>query len=191
DNHDVPRFLYSGAGVPALHNALLFLFTAPGMPCVYYGTEQQFAGGNDPANREDLWKSGYDTGNETFQWIKKISKIRRNYPALTKGETAVVWASDRTGESDDDAGIFAFERFGGDAGDSYALVVFNTSKTKESSTQHMGNPMAVGNAPAGEVLVDVLSGTTYTLDTNKMVLITLPQQSGAILVPQSQLVPGL
>ena len=190
DNHDVPRFLYSGAGVPALHNALLFLLTAPGMPCIYYGTEQQFAGGNDPANREDLWTSGYDTSNETFQWIKRVSKIRRSYPALTRGDTAVVWASDRTG-GEDDAGIFAFERTGGDAGDAYALVVFNAHQNKSSSTQFMGNLMTV-NAPQG-VLVDVLSpeGTTYPVGADKKIAVSVPKQGGVILVPQAQVVPGL
>jgi glycosidase len=183
DNHDVPRFLYSGKGIPALHNALLFLFTAPGMPCVYYGTEQQFAGGNDPANREDLWKSEYDTGNETFQWIKKLASIRRSNQALTRGDTTVVWASDRTG-GDDDAGIFAFERAGGDAGDAYALVVLNVNQNKSSSTQFMGNLMTV-NAPQG-VLVDVLSaeGTTYTVGADKKLAVTVPKQGGVILVPQ-------
>jgi glycosidase len=176
--------------VPALHNALLFLLTAPGMPCIYYGTEQQFAGGNDPANREDLWKSGYDTSNETFQWIKRVSKIRRSYPALTRGDTAVVWASDRTG-GEDDAGIFAFERTGGDAGDAYALVVFNAHQNKSSSTQFMGNLMTV-NAPQG-VLVDVLSpeGTTYPVGADKKIAVSVPKQGGVILVPQAQVVPGL
>lgn len=33
-----------------------FLYcTAQGIPIVYYGTEQGYSGGNDPANRESLW----------------------------------------------------------------------------------------------------------------------------------------
>jgi alpha-amylase len=188
DNHDVPRFLYSGKGVPALHNALTFLFTEDGLPCIYYGTEQQFAGGNDPANREDLWVSEYKTDNPTFQWIRKLSRIRRTYPALTVGDLFVTWASNRTGD-EGDAGIFAFERRGGDAGDSYALVVFNTNKNHPSSPQFEGTPMLV-DAAAGTVLVDVLSAEskTFTVDGNKRVSITLPPESGAILIPQAQVV---
>jgi len=106
DNHDVPRFLYSGKGVPALKNALLFLFTIEGIPCVYYGTEQEFSGGNDPANREDLWRSGYSRETETYRWIKRMTKIRRSYPALTRGDQTVVWASDRVAD-ESDAGILA------------------------------------------------------------------------------------
>ncbi len=187
DNHDVPRFLNSGKGVEALHNALLFLFTVQGIPCIYYGTEQQFSGGNDPANREDLWKSEFDTNNATFQWIKKISAIRKSYPAISKGGLTIRWSTDHVG-TESDAGIFAFERSGGDAGDGYALIVFNTNPNQPSSTSNNGAIMTVG-APAGTTLVDVLSGTPYTVDGTQGLNITLAQQTAAVLVPQNQAVP--
>ncbi|HEV3190692.1 MAG TPA: alpha-amylase family glycosyl hydrolase, partial [Polyangiaceae bacterium] len=51
DNHDVPRFLFASHGdVAALRNALTLLYTEDGIPNLYYGTEQEFSGGNDPAN---------------------------------------------------------------------------------------------------------------------------------------------
>lgn len=190
DNHDVPRFLYSGKGIEALHNALLFLFTIQGIPCVYYGTEQQFAGGNDPANREDLWNSGFDTKNATFQWIRKISAIRRSYPAITKGGLTIRWSTDHV-NAENDAGIFAFERAGGDADQSYALIVFNTNPNQASSTADNGAVMTIG-APAGTTLVDVLSpgGTTYTVDGSQGLNITIPKQSAVVLVPQNQVTPS-
>src|SRR5207248_7001718 len=56
DNHDVSRFLYEAAGdKDALRNALTLEMTEEGIPCLYYGTEQELAGGNDPSNREVLW----------------------------------------------------------------------------------------------------------------------------------------
>jgi alpha-amylase len=36
-------------------NALVFALTATGIPFYYYGSEQAYAGGNDPQNRESLW----------------------------------------------------------------------------------------------------------------------------------------
>ncbi|HLM75826.1 MAG TPA: alpha-amylase, partial [Polyangiaceae bacterium] len=85
-------------------------------------------------------------------------------------------------------GIFAYERFGGDAGDAYALVVINANPNKESSTQFMGNQMTLLNVPQGTVFVDVLSaeGTKYTMTGDKL-LVTLPKLSGAILIPETQL----
>ena len=48
DNHDVTRFLFDKPSPAALQNALAFLLTEDGIPCIYYGTEQEFDGGNDP-----------------------------------------------------------------------------------------------------------------------------------------------
>lgn len=189
DNHDVPRFLYSGAGEPALHLALLFLLTEDGIPCLYYGTEQQLSGGNDPANREDMWQTGYQTSGSTFQWIKRLNGLRKAYPALRLGDTAVAWASNRSAD-ETDAGIFAFERLGGDAGDGYALVVLNAHRDKVSSPSFQGAPMTIALGE-GTVLVDTLSGASFPVGPGGTVNIELPPLSGALLVPDNQLVPGL
>ena len=45
-----------------LKAALMYLFTWDGIPCVYYGTEQGFAGGVDPKNREDMFGGNPDLG---------------------------------------------------------------------------------------------------------------------------------
>lgn len=187
DNHDVPRFLFSGASTDALHNALLFVMTEDGVPDVYYGTEQEFSGGNDPANREDLWMSGYDESGPTFQWIQKLTALRKKYKALQLGDQKVVWATSRTG-GEPDAGIFAFERAGGDAGKAYALVVLNTNASHSSSPEYQGTPMVV-SAEAGTVLVDVLSDKKdmYTVDDSSHLSITVPANHGALLIPQDQL----
>ncbi len=187
DNHDVPRFLYSGKGTTALRNALLFLMTEDGIPCVYYGTEQDLVGGNDPANREDLWLTGYTTDGATFQWIKKLSELRKKYSSLRRGDQKVVWASDRTGD-EPDAGIFAFERAGGDAGPAYSVVVINSNPNHDSSPQASGMPMKLAALP-GTVLVDVLSSkqSKYTVAGDGGLAISLPPLSGAVLVPESQL----
>jgi len=187
DNHDVSRFLYD-SDQPALHLALLFIMTEQGIPCIYYGTEQGFSGGNDPANREDMWRSGFDESTDSYQWIKRLSAIRKAYPALRRGQQHVTWASARSGD-EPDAGIFAFERTGGDAGDSYALVVINAHRDHDSSPVFQGAPMAVSQ-PEGTVLTDVIGGDSYTVSEGAL-SITLGPLSGAILVPREQLVDGL
>ncbi|MSP25278.1 MAG: alpha-amylase [Myxococcales bacterium] len=185
DNHDVPRFLF-GAGPEALHLALLFVMTEEGIPCIYYGTEQRLAGGNDPANREDMWLTGFDTEAPTYLFVQRLAELRRNHAALRKGEQRVTWASNRGGD-EPDAGIFAFERSGGDAGDSYALVVLNASAAHASSPAFQGAPMKVG-APPGTVLIDVLAaeGASYTVGPAGELAITLGPLEGALLVPQHQ-----
>ena len=36
------------------------MLTQDGIPCVYYGTEQDFHGGNDPENRERMFDTLLD-----------------------------------------------------------------------------------------------------------------------------------
>ncbi|MEZ4301133.1 MAG: alpha-amylase family glycosyl hydrolase [Polyangiaceae bacterium] len=197
DNHDVPRFLYNQSGVSqfkaepkvALKNALLFLLSEDGIPCIYYGTEQELNGGNDPANREDLWNTGYRTDVPTFQWIKRLTGIRKRHAALTRGDQAVVWSTDHTGD-EEDAGIFAFERAGGDAGAEYALVVFNTHTSKSSSTKD-GTSVMTTSLPEGTTLVDILppEKPAFIVGPNGTLDLTLAATSGMLLVPGEQVSP--
>ena len=56
DNHDNGRFLsrYNNNRT-GLKQAEVFALTSRGIPFTYYGTEQYYAGGSDPKNRESLW----------------------------------------------------------------------------------------------------------------------------------------
>jgi glycosidase len=189
DNHDVPRFLFASNGdTAALHNAITLLFTEEGIPCVYYGTEQDFSGGNDPANREVLWLTNFATDGDTYQHMAKVARIRAAYDALRLGETKVVWSTTHVA-GEDDAGIFAFERAGGDApAGQYALVVLNTNGFKSSSTSNAGTVMQT-TAPAG-TLVDVLDPmqATYPVGADGKLQVSVPAQQAMILVPQGQVV---
>jgi alpha-amylase len=108
----------------------------------------------------------------------------------------VRWSTSHT-HAEEDAGIFAFERTGGDAGTAYALVVINTNPSHASSTATSSNAMTIGQ-PAGTVLVDVLDPKQhpYTVGAGGTITLTPLQQwapswqSAMILVPQSQLVQG-
>ena len=165
DNHDLPRYLYDYPNLAALHNVLFYQMTIDGIPCVYYGTEQQFDGGNDPFNREDLWPSGFDTTNDTFRLLRHLIQLRKRYVPLRRGEMAIRWSSERTGD-EPDAGIFAFERtYQGET----MLVVLNANNDHASTTSaawmegQEGNDMQTGFAP-GTVLVNVFDDPDVTDD---------------------------
>ncbi|MEM9066991.1 MAG: alpha-amylase family glycosyl hydrolase [Myxococcota bacterium] len=180
DNHDVPRFLWRQPDARALRAALGFLLTEEGIPCIYYGTEQDFNGGNDPGNREPLWWSDYRTDGETFRWIARLNRVRARYAPLRRGDMVFRWTTDRTGDAVD-AGILAFERT---IGEERALVVINAQGAHASRTSFEGTAMSVGMSGA---IVDVLSGDRFTVDAG-----TLDVEVGPfgvrIFVPEAQFV---
>lgn len=164
DNHDVARFLFDQPDINRLHAALMLLFTQDGIPCLYYGTEQGFTGGNDPGNREPLWWSGYDRQNPTYVLISQLTAMRRELPELRFGTQHVHWSTRRVAD-EQDAGIFAFERrYQG----SRSMVVLNThaSKTSSTSAEDLGFERMTTTFAPGTVLVDVMPGSdgaTFTV----------------------------
>ncbi len=119
DNHDVPRYLAGGSG-PGFLQALAFLYTVPGIPVIYQGTEQGFT-----ETRAAMFKGGYhstadhhDPKSAVYQRLKTLAGLRRTYPALVKGSLQVL-ADNPAG-----AGVLAYRRV---LGDQTVLVVMNTA----------------------------------------------------------------
>jgi glycosidase len=187
DNHDIPRFLYDEPSVEALHNALVYLLTIDGIPCLYYGTEQRFDGGNDPHNREDLWSSGYDTDNGTFRLIRHLIDLRKAHAPLRRGDMTIRWATDRTGD-EPDAGIFAFERtYRG----STVLVVVNTSDHHVSETsyawgggEHMQTSFAAGTVLTNVFRDEDVVDDVVTVGAGGRLLVHVPPRGAKVYVAQ-------
>jgi glycosidase len=180
DNHDVARFLNGQTDTQRLQVALAYVFACEGVPCIYYGTEQGFAGGGDPANRERLWDSGYDTTSPLFQYIKNLAALRQQHVAFRHGDVAVRWATTRTG-SETDAGIFAMER--SDPAET-ALFVMNVNPGHASTATYNGADMQTSFAP-GTVLKDLLDPTyTITVAQGGTAGVSVPALSARWLVAQ-------
>jgi len=93
DNHDVKeriRFVQPGNERQfdvQVTLGLTCLYSLPGIPCVYYGTEQGLHGrGSDPAVREALWGGpGFQSESLYYKQISQIARIRASEPALRYG----------------------------------------------------------------------------------------------------------
>jgi alpha-amylase len=59
-----------------LKSALTFALTFRGIPFYYYGSEQAYAGGNDPQNRESLWQD-MNTNSDIYKMTSAINKARK------------------------------------------------------------------------------------------------------------------
>jgi glycosidase len=197
DNHDLARFLFAyqelregdAGALEALRNALFFVFTWDGIPCVYYGTEQGFHGGVDPGNREDMFlgnqDAGYppfDTSNEMFTYVKSLIAMRKEREALRRGAVSVTYSSAATG-SEPDAGVFAFERSSG--GDKVLVVVNVRGSGTGSTCPPDGACMTTSFAP-GTTLRDIAPGSdgaTFTVGTGGTLEVTVPARGGRLLAP--------
>jgi len=75
DNHDNPRFLSQTGDQFLYQNALTYVLTGQGIPIIYYGTEQGFAGGNDPGNREPMFGQ-YNQDAPLYIFLQTLLKHR-------------------------------------------------------------------------------------------------------------------
>jgi glycosidase len=191
DNHDLPRFMFEKSDFAIQRVALMYLMTWDGIPCVYYGTEQGFAGGVDPKNREDMFAGNdalayapFATDHEHFALVQSLIKMRADTVALRRGSVQPIWSTAIEGARRD-AGIFAFERVA--MGEPTAVVVLNASNQSSESCapQADGGLCMKTTLPAGTVLTDVMPGTdgaTFTVRGDGTVAVTVPARSGRVLV---------
>ena len=121
DNHDNARWLNAVGDTTLFKNALAFVILARGIPIVYYGSEQGYAGGADPANREDLWRSGFDTDADLYKFIASLSKARAGAGGLGGNDHEHLYQAENA---------YAWSRAGGD------LIVLTTNGGEGSSGDH-------------------------------------------------------
>jgi glycosidase len=189
DNHDQPRFLSHGwanDNLDRLKVALAFLYTARGIPCLYYGTEQAFDGGTDPYDREDMFAGQFEFGpsrgdnfnmtHPLFQFVARMNNLRRLYPALRTGIHANLWSNPGG------PGLFAYARR---LGAQEVFVVFNTAGASQTLP---GRPTIY---PPRTRLVNLLDPreTATVLAGSTTPAITLPASSAKIFIAQAQVLP--
>ncbi len=137
DNHDQrQRFYFQPSGNAHAFDgqvtlALACLFALPGIPCVYYGTEQGLHGNgdSDQAVREALWgkPQAFDTQHPFYQTLSALSAVRWAQPALRYGRFYFRPLSGdgfHFGVSNTAPGVVAFSRI---LNDQEVLLVANIS----------------------------------------------------------------
>ncbi|PSR70436.1 hypothetical protein PHLCEN_2v13687 [Hermanssonia centrifuga] len=77
ENHDQPRFQSLTQDQALIKNAMTWPFVQDGVPILYYGQEQGYTGGADPANREALWLSGYEEDKPLVTHVKTLNAARK------------------------------------------------------------------------------------------------------------------
>jgi glycosidase len=190
DNHDVKeriRFVQPGNEHQfddQVTMGLGCLYSLPGIPCLYYGTEQGLHGkGSDPAVREAIWGGpGFPEGSFFYRQIASLGKVRASLPALRYGRfyfRPISGDGQHFGISTFPQGLLVFSRI---LMDQEVVVAANCSTTdarvfdvivdgtlnqtgdvyrvRNSNKSLFTNPGAVQNRAAGTVSVQEANGGT-------------------------------
>ncbi|MBF3320977.1 maltodextrin glucosidase, partial [Leptospira borgpetersenii serovar Hardjo-bovis] len=93
DSHDTARFkTILGKDVARLPLAVLWLFSWPGVPCVYYGDEVGLDGNNDPFCRKPFpWRAEQQDRALLALYQRMAARSKRS-PALRRGGCRVLYA---------------------------------------------------------------------------------------------------
>lgn len=185
DNHDRDRFLaLADDNYRRLRLALTFLFTARGIPDVYYGTEQAHYGGGRPTewqgiannyNREV--QTSFDQNFVLFQWIKRLSQIRSQYVPLRSGIQREMWIEDT---------VYAYSRRVDSTGEEL-IVAMTNSWDPQTRTIPL---RAESTIPVGTVLTNLLNtADTVTVVsggvTGKQITVSLGTKEAKVYVAGS------
>ncbi len=171
DNHDTVRFTRN-----AVDNnqhpgtrwslALAYLYTAPGIPIVYYGSEIALDGGEDPDNRRQM---NFLTDKELIDYIGVIGKIRNDRLSLTRGSLELLHEQD---------GLAVFKRQYED--ETTVVAINNTSKNQ--SFDIPAEDLADGKELRGLLNNDLVRSEngSYTLiiDREEAEIYSLEERSG-------------
>ena len=177
DNHDTARFLAAAHGA-AFRQALAVIFTIPGIPILYQGTEQgllesrmaMFGGGlRNP-------EGSFDPDSDYFRYVRRLTSLRAENPVLTRGGLEIL-ASESSGP-----GVLAYRcEYEGDA----AIVLLNSAD--HSTLVHR---LDVGAAPLqrlDEVFAEPATDAAIT-DVEGRLTMRLPPRGIVVLRPDGQTV---
>lgn len=168
DNHDVERIytkLTNKANFVPVH---VMLYTLPGIPSIYYGSEFGIEGrkerGSDdslrPALNFDDYKDSIDT-NPCTKLIAALGKIRQNTPALIYGEYKELQLKNTT---------FAYERC---LNGKSVIITVNNAENEADITLPCGSSTEYSGALSGEKI----SATDGTIQVH------IPANYGEIWIP--------
>ena len=167
DNHDVPRFVGRDAADAAtkarLEQAIVYLFTMPGTPILYYGTEVALPGGPDPDDRRAMpWTAGDE---DVRQLVRDVASLRQATPSLRRGSFD---------EIQSERGLLIYERRGGP---DVAVVAINGDEPRSIDI-----PLETLGLAAGVLHRTIGPGTSGVVDGGALRMTLAPRAAGIVLI---------
>ena len=141
----------------------MYLFTMPGTPVLYYGTEVALPGGPDPDDRRPMpWAVGDE---DVRQLVRDVASLRQAIPSLRRGTFD---------EIQSERGVVVYDRRGGpDA----AVIAINGDQQRSIDV-----PLAKLGLDGGVLHRMVGPGTNGAVDGGTLRITLAPRAAGIFLV---------
>jgi glycosidase len=171
DNHDVERIFTKLSNKAHFTPVHILLFTLPGIPSIYYGSEFAIEGrkekGSDaslrPALDYEVYKDAIST-NPATKLIAALARIRKNTPELSYGDYKELLLRNRQ---------YAFSR---NYNEKSVIVTVNNDDSDSEMTVSAGNSAQYIGALSGEVVTVNNGNITVNIKAN----------SGEIWIPDTE-----
>ncbi|KAK1778845.1 alpha-amylase [Copromyces sp. CBS 386.78] len=177
ENHDQARFAHKTSDMALAKNAIAFTMLKDGIPIIYQGQEQHYAGSDTPYNREALWLSGYSTDSDLYTWIKRLNQLRTH--AISKDNS---YLSYRAYPIYSDSHTIAMRK--GSSG-KQVVGVFTNVGASSSTTVTLSS--SASGFSANQQITDIVSCDSFTTDSGGSITVTLSGGLPRILYPTAVL----
>ncbi|MFA9398131.1 MAG: alpha-amylase family glycosyl hydrolase [Clostridiaceae bacterium] len=160
DNHDVNRIASTLKNKKDLFNIYTILYTMPGVPSIYYGSEFGLEGVKENNSDKNLRPSleldellTKDEGKELLDYIKKLGKIIRESKALKYGYYKEILVKNKQ---------FAFTRVYQDE-----VIVVALSIEESPEVMEINIPLSI-STKENKKLKSLVTGQEYIIENNKI-----------------------
>ena len=166
DNHDVERIASKLKNKEHLYPVLLLLYTLPGIPSIYYGSEWGIEGKKENGRDEPLRpyidpKSIEEKKNEISDWVKSLGKLYQENKEIPYGRYQELMLKNRQ---------YAFAKR---LDHSAVVVAVNNDTTQEEIC--IPGFMNVGKA------VDLITEKEIPVEGNGMIRVLVPGNKGRVI----------
>nr|AOR81607.1 alpha-amylase [Phaffia rhodozyma] len=168
DNHDQPRLASLIKDTALLGNAYTYPFITDGVPIVYYGQEQGFSGGADPANREPMWTSSYATDGIGYALFKKLTAARKQ-----AGNSSSTFYTNKATISYYDANEIVISK------PPMLAILSNRGSSGSGSVTVPSN----ASLPEAAEVVDILTCTSWRTDKNGASVVSVSNGQPQVILP--------
>jgi cyclomaltodextrinase / maltogenic alpha-amylase / neopullulanase len=174
DNHDTVRLATALPDPRVRRLAQVLQFTLPGSPNLYYGTELDMPGGDDPEMRAPMRWDLARADNPVLAWNKRLVALHKDNRALRVGNYRPVTAGK----------LLGFERYTDRAADTI-VVLLNPSDTPVTDTVLVANSKLMDGSRLVNLLADKNDPATPADVRLSAALLhlTLPAHGFAVLRP--------